>query len=172
MLRALCAVMVMAGCTMIGIKASRDLKERLLFIKDMVYCMNLMKIRLEYDIPPCRDLLYEVQQKAKSDEVQLLLRQVIANMELNMAMENAWENAVASIEKKVAFFKKEEKTAILRFGSLLGSSHRQGQLSGLCSTVAELEQVYAGIFENYAPKAKFYKSLGAIVGIMLAIVII
>ena len=172
MIRTICAMMVIAGCYLIGRKAAKDLGERLFFIKDFIYCLNQMKIRLEFDIPPCSELLTETRQRAKSEDVKSLFLHVICGLESHLDMEKAWEKAAADLEKNISYFKNEEKTAILRFGSLLGSSHKQGQLAGLDSTIAELEQIQSEITQVYASKTKFYKSIGAIVGIMLAIVII
>ena len=121
MFRAICSVVVIVGCFMIGVKASRDLKERLFFIKEMAHCMNLMRIRLEYDAPPCIELLSEIEMKTKNEEVRLLIEKVITSMESNAAMEKAWEEALDFLQKRTTFVKSEEKAAILRLGGLLGS---------------------------------------------------
>ncbi|MBP1591154.1 MAG: stage III sporulation protein AB [Oscillospiraceae bacterium] len=66
----------------------------------------------------------------------------------------------------------EEKGILLDFGQLLGASDIDGQLCGIAVQKSLMQQCYQRRSEEYHTKAKLYRSVGVLAGVMAGIMVI
>lgn len=66
----------------------------------------------------------------------------------------------------------EEKGILLDFGELLGTSDVSGQLSGIAAARALMQECYECRSAEYHGKAKLYRSVGVLAGVMAGIIVI
>ena len=66
----------------------------------------------------------------------------------------------------------EEKGILLDFGNLLGTSDIDGQLSGISAVKALMQERFQRRSEEYHSKAKLYRSVGVLAGVMVGIMVI
>ncbi|MDE5855121.1 MAG: stage III sporulation protein AB [Ruminococcus sp.] len=67
---------------------------------------------------------------------------------------------------------KEEKELLMYFGSVLGKSDVDGQLSSISEIQKELERISAIRLENLHKKGRLYRSTGLLFGVMAGILVI
>ena len=66
----------------------------------------------------------------------------------------------------------EEKRILLEFGSLLGTTDVEGQLSGISALQSLIQTLYERRSEEYNSKGRLYRSVGLIAGVTLGIMVI
>lgn len=81
---------------------------------------------------------------------------------------HCWNQALES-QKNLG---KEEKELLAYFGSVLGKSDVDGQLSSISEIRKELERIYAVRLENLQKKGRLYRTTGLLFGVMAGILVI
>ncbi|MCM1577876.1 MAG: stage III sporulation protein AB [Ruminococcus sp.] len=71
-----------------------------------------------------------------------------------------------------AGFPPDERDLLFNIGDILGSCDCEGQLSALSLCAAEADRLAALSLENSAAKGRLYRSLGAVAGALIAIMIV
>ena len=66
----------------------------------------------------------------------------------------------------------EEQGILLDFGDLLGTSDIDGQLNGIAAVRSLMQELYLRRSEEYHSKAKLYRSVGVLAGVMVGIMVI
>ena len=66
----------------------------------------------------------------------------------------------------------EEKRILLDFGELLGTSDIDGQLDGITALRSLMQERYEQRSAEYHSKAKLYRSVGVLTGVMVGIMVI
>lgn len=79
-----------------------------------------------------------------------------------------WNQALES-QKNLG---KEEKELLAYFGSVLGKSDVDRQLSSISEIQKELERIYAVRLENLQKKGRLYRTTGLLFGVMAGILVI
>lgn len=86
--------------------------------------------------------------------------------QLNKSFRDEWHTKVSE-----AAFPKETANLLIRFGEIIGSSDIDGQESSITGLQNEAEFLTAQSREEYLKKGKLYRSIGLLVGLMTAIVV-
>lgn len=66
----------------------------------------------------------------------------------------------------------EEKGILLDFGALLGTSDIDGQLCGIAAVRSLMQECYERRSKEYHSKAKIYRSVGVLAGVMAGIMVV
>ena len=84
----------------------------------------------------------------------------------------SWKMAVNKYLKKEIKFDKQETDVILTFGTNLGVTDRETQLSNIDECINDIQEVILQLKEEKNNKCKLYKCLGTFSGILIAILLI
>lgn len=78
-----------------------------------------------------------------------------------------WQKAL-----EVEELPEEERLLLSEFGSILGTSDIEGQLSAIASLSERAEQLRSERSENYIRKGRMYRSVGVLAGVMVGILVL
>jgi len=84
----------------------------------------------------------------------------------------SWKMAVNKYLKKEIKFDKQETDVILTFGTNLGVTDRETQLSNIDECINDIQEVILQLKEEKNNKCKLYKCLGTFSGILIAVLLI
>ena len=91
---------------------------------------------------------------------------------INMKTMNAQEGWNSSLEKAITNLKKEDIGCLKSFGKMLGKTDKEGQVSQLEMTKTLLSVQIKKAQDEENKNAKLYKTLGTIVGLAFAIILV
>ena len=84
----------------------------------------------------------------------------------------SWKMAVNKYLKKEIKIDKQETDVILTFGTNLGVTDRETQLSNIDECINDIQEVILQLKEEKNNKCKLYKCLGTFSGILIAVLLI
>ena len=90
----------------------------------------------------------------------------------NLSVFESWKMAVNKYLKKEIKFDKQETDVILTFGTNLGVTDRETQLSNIDECINDIQEVILQLKEEKNNKCKLYKCLGTFSGILIAVLLI
>lgn len=79
-----------------------------------------------------------------------------------------WRSAVSGQAELTT----EEVNLLDSVGDLLGTTDIEGQIKGFALLEKEADELYSAVTENYRQKGRFYRSLGALIGVFIGIIIV
>ena len=140
---------------------------RLNELKDIKNALNIIESKIKFTYEPLADIFMQTS-KMISKNISEIFAQVSNNMKVESA-EQAWEK---SIQVSINNLNKEDIESLKNFGKMLGKTDKEGQLSRLelTKTFIEMQIEKAKIEEE--KNAKMYKTLGAVVGLAIVIILI
>jgi len=86
--------------------------------------------------------------------------------QFNSSFRDEWNKSVSE-----SALPKENVNLLIRFGEIIGASDIEGQKNSITALENEAEILTAQCREDYLKKGKLYRSLGLLVGLMAAIVL-
>jgi len=151
----------------IGILISKRYTLRFTELKDFNNALNIIESKIKFTYEPLPDIFMQTS-KMVSKNISQIFVQASNNMKTDNA-EEAWEKSVQMVTTNL---NEEDTENIKSFGKMLGKTDKEGQLSRLelTKTFIEMQIEKAKIEEQ--KNAKMYKTLGAIVGLAFAIILI
>lgn len=94
------------------------------------------------------------------------LAEVPVCCQLNISFRDVWHTRVSE-----SALPKETANLLIRFGEIIGSSDIEGQANSITGLQNEAEILTTQCREEYLKKGKLYRSIGLLVGLMAAIVV-
>lgn len=167
MLKVIGGVLIVLSCTAGGFFFASALRLRQEFLKDFLSFLHALKIRLRYSSSDIRTL---IPQCSESKLLQPMVSK-IQKVSENKAFYTLWKEWISSIPKSMGLLSADKK-ALAEFGSELGMTDVQGQLSHIDLYVSVFEKHLANARENLNQKSKLYKSLGFFLGTSIALMIV
>lgn len=87
----------------------------------------------------------------------------------NTPFSAAWSKAVRESRLRLT---DGDRSLLMRIGNILGTTDCEGQLSTLSGILAEIDKAIEDAEEQYHAKGRLYRSLGAIAGAAIAVIIV
>ena len=165
-------VMVILSTTAYGIILGRDIKLRLKELKELKKIVFLLKGEIGFLHTPLLEALENVSFRCDEPFKQMLLDFVRFGRESNRRpFVEIWDEGIgAGIGK--THLSKEEKQLLLNFGKELGLSDIKTQQNAMDSFLNELEMSINSLEKTVPNKVKLYNSMGIMLGIVIAIIMI
>ncbi len=151
----------------IGNLISKKYTLRLKELKDIKNALNIIENKIKFTYEPLPDIFIQTS-KMVSQNISQIFMQASNNMKTENA-EEAWEQ---SVESATTNLNAEDLENIKSFGKMLGKTDKEGQISRieLTKTFIEMQIEKAKVEEQ--KNAKLYKTLGAVAGLAIVIILI
>lgn len=162
-MRVLAALVIFALGVIMGYTKSTELKKRSQLLTELKQLIRELSVRIAYTAPTLDEL---------SEDCGGLFGELLRN-ERSQACDirAAWSGAVDRLSE-YTFCGGEEAALMRELGSTLGTSDVQGQLSMLDMYAARLSVLSAAAEEALRTKGKMFRSVGALLGAGLAVLVI
>lgn len=167
MLKVIGGILIVVSCTAGGFFFASALRLRQEFLKDFLSFLHALKIRLRYSSSDILTLIPQCSESRLLRPMALKMQQVTENT----AFFILWKEWIASIPKNMGLLPSDTK-ALTEFGSELGMTDVDGQLSHIDLYISVFEKNLASARENLNQKSKLYKSLGFFLGTSIALMIV
>lgn len=167
MLKIFGTVIIISAATFTGCYFSAALKKRLILLKKLNYMLEEILLLLRYK----SETVYEIAETLAGDERFSefdFLRNI--DRDCDISFQQSWCDAVYG--SSLCGLKKSDIELIADIGKKLGTSDLDGQVSTVMLQRSELEAAISSAEEEYVKKAKLYRSLGALTGAFVAIMLI
>ena len=167
MLKFIGTIIIISAATFTGCYFSAALKKRLILLKKLNYMLEEILLLLRYKSAT----VYEIAETLAVDErfYEFEFLRNIGRGE-DISFQQSW--CVAVYGSSFCGLKKSDIELIADIGKKLGTSDLDGQVSTVMLQRSELETAISSAEEEYAKKAKLYRSLGALTGAFVAIMLI
>lgn len=150
-------------CLFFGFMKSGELKKRSLLLNELKRLIAELSVKLRYTAPTLDELSEDI-----TGAFAELLREERAQ---TPDIKTAWGNAADRLAA-FTFCQREEGALIKELGQALGTCDTAGQLSLLEMYGARLERLAETAEENSKTKGKLFRSVGALLGAGIAVLII
>lgn len=150
----------------------RELKQRLIQLKELKYMYELIQNEIRYTSLPIPLVFENV-----SDKVKAPFRDVLTNISRRLRAEcggmlsEVWEQEVKKHIKEIAFTR-GQKESLLRFHESVGMMDGKGQAMALQIKIEEVEKWIKEQEKECGEKYRVIMSFGIAAGIMLGILLI
>lgn len=152
--------------TLAGLHFSRRLKERERLISAIILLVKELTVKISYTNTEIGDMLrYASEEQAYSD---LLFVKNCSLIQENGDFHSEWEKGV----KEQPFLDTRDRELLFALGEKLGETDGDGQLSFLEMTLEMLEKQHEQALEDYRRKGRMYRSVGALCGLALGIMVL
>lgn len=160
-------IVIISAASFTGYYFSAALKKRVLILKKLNYMLEEILILLRYKSAT----VYEIAETLAGDE-RFSDFDFLDNIkpESGTSFQQSWCTAVYN--SKLCGIKKSDIELLADIGKKLGTSDLDGQVSTVMLQRSELEASILSAEEEYSRKAKLYRSLGALTGAFVAIMLI
>lgn len=170
MIKFLASCFIISGVTIIGVKKSDELKNRVVWLEGFVSSLMYIKQEILFSALPVKrllDKLIHIRQFKKLNVFGLCLN----NLESEKSFERAWSISVNEIKKENSLTN-DDITVILSFGEIFGENDVEAA-SNLCSRTIELLKInIEAARRKHMTHSKLYKMLSIFAGIVIVILII
>ena len=155
------SILIIAAGTIAGYAQAHKLSMRVLFMEQYLRLLRYLQTEIRY----CAGALPQILAGfSKDTPMQQCINDCIKNIEEGNSFSGAWQQAVANISHEYGLAK-EDYRLISEFGTGLGTSDIQGQLSHCEMHITFLTQRLEEAQENKKKKSKLYFMLGLFLGI-------
>lgn len=166
-IRVILALCVVVGSTMCGKSLSGAARRRVELLKALIDGVKILKVHMVS--------MFEPVQISLSQSECALMAQIGNHMQSGVSAGVAWQAVKKEARRKggqADALNLEDHVLLDRFFEHLGESGREAQEILLSSTVESLEQHYDQARTKAAEAEKLYVTLGVLIGLMLALIVI
>lgn len=160
-------IVIISAASFTGCYFSAALRKRVLTLKKLNYMLEEILILLRYKSATVYEITETLAADERFSEFEFL---GIIKPESGISFQQSWCNAVYG--SSLCGIKKSDIELIADIGKKLGTSDLDGQVSTVMLHRSELEALIVSAEEEYSKKAKLYRSLGALTGAFVAIMLI
>ena len=163
-------IMILGSCTSIGFLLSSRYSNRVEELKSLSNFINIMQNKIKFTRKPLQEIFYDLSKLDDNTNIKNIFFNLNQKLD-NKKLSEVWNDVVLE-EKKYLSLKEDDINLLKTLGNTLGKSDVDGQMSGI-NLFTELLKVQLQKAEKEKEKSsKMYKSLGAIVGIVIVIILI
>ena len=155
--------------TYIGVIYAKSFEYRVKDLQEIRNALNIFKAKIKYTYKPVPEVFLEISKEVK-DNIADVFKDASELMKNKIASE-AWENALKDNEKNLNITK-EDINVLFNLGKMLGNTDLEGQISIIDLTCNMLEKQIEDAMEVKNKNSKLYKTLGAGIGLTIAIILI
>ncbi|MGN0641678.1 MAG: stage III sporulation protein AB [Huintestinicola sp.] len=157
-----------------GCLAANGLKRRVDALRQLKLMLENIRLMIRYEAAPLGEIVCRLCESGAYGRLDFLpsLRESLEGEDIYSAEMNFNLFWSAALEEHRGAFSEEDMTLLANLGSVLGTTDAEGQLSALSLAEAETSNLISGANEQYRAKGRLYRSLGAVAGALIAVVII
>lgn len=167
MLKFIGITVIISVTTFTGCYFSSALKKRLIMLKKLNYMLEEILLLLRYKSATVYEIAETLAGNERFSEFDFLKN---IDRDCDISFQQSWCKAVYG--SNLCGMKKSDIELIADIGKKLGTSDLDGQVSTVMLQRSEIEAAISAAEEEYAKKAKLYRSLGALTGAFVAIMLI
>lgn len=167
MLKFIGITVIISVTTFTGCYFSSALKKRLIMLKKLNYMLEEILLLLRYKSATVYEIAETLAGNERFSEFDFLKN---IDRDCDISFQQSWCKAVYG--SNLCGMKKSDIELIADIGKKLGTSDLDGQVSTVMLQRSEIEAAISSAEEEYAKKAKLYRSLGALTGAFVAIMLI
>lgn len=167
MLKFIGITVIISVTTFTGCYFSSALKKRLIMLKKLNYMLEEILLLLRYKSATVYEMAETLAGDERFSEFDFLKN---IDRDCDISFQQSWCKAVYG--SNLCGMKKSDIELIADIGKKLGTSDLDGQVSTVMLQRSEIEAAISSAEEEYAKKAKLYRSLGALTGAFVAIMLI
>lgn len=165
-------LMVIIATSGYGFILSRDIKARLRELKELKKIMFLMKGEISFGHTPILEGFENVSRRCGEPFKEILTSFVKYGKESDKKpFSDIWNEGMKGLVDKT-HLSKDEKDMFMKLGSDLGLSDIKTQQNAMDSFLAELDVNITTLEKAVPNKVKLYNSMGIMLGIVIAIIMI
>lgn len=159
--------MIFGVSTIIGILFSQKYEKRVLELKEFKSAFIMLKTKIRYTYEPLKEIFEEISKHINSNASKTFEK-------ASKYMENedstySWNKAVQNTQLEIT---KEDKNTLYELGKMLGKTDKDGQISQIELTTTFLDSQIEKAEKEMEKNSKLYKTLGAITGIGIIIILL
>ncbi len=154
-------------CFLLGNIISKRYTLRVKELKDFSNALNIIENKIKFTYEPLSEIFIQTSR---------LLSENISNIFINASSymkefnsEEAWNKGVDGTS---TYLNKEDIENITSFGKLIGKTDKEGQVSHIELTRSFIELQLEKARKEEEKNAKMYKTLGAMIGLVIVIILI
>jgi stage III sporulation protein AB len=172
MLKLIASIMIITSSGILGHLIAKEYSKRSGQLKELQILMQIFENEIRF-LSSILVNAFEKMYKASKSEVKEFFRDTIKNLECpgGYGAQEAWERAVRENIKKTSL-NKEDEEILLRFGNILGSTDKDGQISNIRHLISQLKIQEQKAEEMRKKNESMYKKLGLLGGIAIVIVLL
>lgn len=168
MFKNLILLTIIGICTQIGIMKSKTYKYRVEQLQEIKNMLNIFKTKIKFTYEPIPEIFESIANSTDDKKISEIFRKSSEDMKY-MPAGKAFEKNIDNTE---TYFIEEDKKVIKTLSKLLGKTDIEGQIGDIELTDKYIDEQIIKAKENKSKNEKLYKSMGLIIGITIAIILI
>ena len=153
--------------TFLGIGISKKYQTRVKELKELLVALNMFEEKIKFTYEPIPDVFFEISQNISQD-IGKIFEESSYNMKM-MSASLAWERAIEESNTKLS---KDDLEILKGMAKMLGRTDLDGQVQEIRLTKKFLETKLKDAEEEKNKNEKLFKTLGATVGLAIAIILV
>ena len=153
--------------TFLGIGISKKYQTRVKELKELLTALNMFEEKIKFTYEPIPDVFFEISQNISHD-IGRIFEESSYNMKM-MSASLAWERAIEESNTKLY---KDDLEILKGMAKMLGRTDLDGQVQEIRLTKKFLETKLKDAEEEKNKNEKLFKTLGATVGLAIAIILV
>lgn len=160
---------IFGGSTSIGFLMSKKYKNRVIELREFKTAINILEAKIKFTYEPISNIFNEIANNIDKN-LSMIFKKASKYMDEG-TVKTSWEKAIE--ESKINLSLNYEDINIIRnLGNLLGQTDIEGQISEIKITSNFIDTQIKKAEEERRKNEKMYRSLGTIVGLTIAIILI
>lgn len=170
MLKLIGSLMVIASSSILGYSISKEYSKRTSQLRELQVLMQIFENEINFLSSVLVNAFENIYNMSRS-EVREFFIGTIKNLEHNCGIgaNKAWTKSVEDNVKNTSL-NKEDKEILLQFGSILGSTDKDGQINNIRHLIGQLKIQEQKSEEMRKKNETMYRKLGLLGGIAIVIV--
>ena len=162
-------LLILFFCTYIGMLYSKRYSNRVHDLKEMKNALNMFESKIKFTYEPIPEVFEQISTKVNKNIGDIFLK-AREYMDKEVAS-TAWEKSLISQEKNTSFTK-SDIDIIKDLSKMLGNTDLDGQVRSIRLTSKFLDNQIEEAQIEKSKNSKLYKTLGAGIGLTIAIILV
>ena len=170
MMKIVGSLMLLCGCTGIGLQQVKKMDKRVRTIQSMICGLEVMERELSFRVPLLEEILLAAVRSTEGvtrDFFSFCREELSKNQDKPFV--EIWNSAV---REQLIYLKESDLDAILALGDILGRYDCEGQQLAIGRAHSALEQVLSSALAERSSRGKVYRVLSTTVGALLVILLL
>ena len=160
-------ISIVAISVYIGNYKSKMFGKRVIELKEFKNALSFFKSKIEFTYEPIREIFWEISHIIYKDQENIFKSfcLIIGDKDTGIA----WNEAVENSQNHLVY---DDKQIIAMLGKTLGKTDKTGQISEIEIVTGFLDKQIENSEDSKRKNEKLYKTLGGIIGLCIAIILI
>ena len=159
--------LVFSICFLLGNIISKRYTLRVKELKDFSNALNIIENKIKFTYEPLSEIFIQTSRLLSENMSNIFIK--ASGYMKEFSSEEAWNKGV---DDTSTYLNKEDIENIKSFGKLIGKTDKEGQVSHIELTRSFIELQLEKARKEEEKNAKMYKTLGAMIGLVIVIILI